>query len=203
MTEKHFTLPSPRRDDRAFLNLCPRSARSSDRGCLTVIRAAGGPRACSANCARDERMCAFVESFHARGGVVIAGSDEMPPGPALVDEIVLLTDRGFTPLAALQAATQQAGSALRRPEIGTLLPGNLADMVLLDDDPLSNPANLRKVWRVIKGGHVHDPAVLLAPFVSEYDTQWWHTWRTRGLGASLLLFPVSQPLLRERRRRAL
>jgi imidazolonepropionase-like amidohydrolase len=42
-----------------------------------------------------------------------------------------------------------------------IAPGMLADMVLLDADPLADITNTRRIWRVIKAGTVHHPATLL------------------------------------------
>ena len=45
-------------------------------------------------------------------------------------------------------------------ELGTLDSGKLADIVLLDGNPLDNIRNTGKIWRVIKGGRIYDPAKL-------------------------------------------
>ena len=46
-------------------------------------------------------------------------------------------------------------------EIGTLAPGKLADLVILNADPLANVMNLSKVHRVIKDGEVFVPEELI------------------------------------------
>src|SRR3546814_7138418 len=50
---------------------------------------------------------------------------------------------GMTPLEALQAATSVPAMALGFKDIGTLEPGKLADLVILDADPLADIRNSR------------------------------------------------------------
>ncbi len=45
-------------------------------------------------------------------------------------------------------------------DLGTLEPGKLADIVLLDANPLEDIKNTQTIWRVIKGGWVFDPEKL-------------------------------------------
>jgi imidazolonepropionase-like amidohydrolase len=48
-----------------------------------------------------------------------------------------------------------------RSDLGAIAPGKLADVVLLDADPLADVANLSRAGRVIKGGVVYDPKALI------------------------------------------
>jgi imidazolonepropionase-like amidohydrolase len=41
--------------------------------------------------------------------------------------------------------------------------GKLADLVVLDADPLADIRSIRKVHRVVKGGNIYDPAQILSP----------------------------------------
>ena len=45
----------------------------------------------------------------------------------------------------------------------TLEPGKLADIVLLDENPLDDIRNTQSIWRTIKGGWVFDPEKLRPP----------------------------------------
>jgi imidazolonepropionase-like amidohydrolase len=103
-----------------------------------------------------ERQMEFVRLFHEAGGLVIAGTDNHPaPGFGIHDEMRLLVEAGLPPLAALQAATRNAARALGWQErLGTIVPGKLADLVLLDANPLDDIANTRRIHAVVLNGRV-------------------------------------------------
>ena len=67
----------------------------------------------------------------------------------------------------LRIATQQAAEALgAEDDLGTLEPGKLADIVLIDKNPLEDIRNTQSIWRVMKGGWVFDPDELRPPAAS-------------------------------------
>jgi imidazolonepropionase-like amidohydrolase len=83
-------------------------------------------------------------------------------GASVFREMALMQQAGLTPLEVLRSATVNGSKAARREkEVGTIEPGRLADMVLLDADPLIDVGNLSQVYRVIKGGTVFDPDELI------------------------------------------
>jgi len=83
-------------------------------------------------------------------------------GPSVFREARLMQEAGLTPLEIVRAATLGGATALGlENEIGTIAPGKLADMVLLDADPLADAANLSAVRTVFRAGRVFDPDVLI------------------------------------------
>ena len=95
-----------------------------------------------------------------RGGVKIAAGTDvtMPyvvPGAGLHGELALLVDSGLTPMEALVAATGQAAELLgQQNNLGTVEKGKLADMVILDADPLQDIQNTQRISAVLKSGRV-------------------------------------------------
>jgi imidazolonepropionase-like amidohydrolase len=93
-----------------------------------------------------------------RAGVdFIAGTDTANPyvfpGFSLHDELALLVQAGFTPMEALQAATRDPARYLGRLDsVGTIEKGKIADLVLLDANPLAEIGNTRKINAVVVGG---------------------------------------------------
>jgi len=82
------------------------------------------------------------------------GTDGYPvPGYSLHQELALLVQAGLSPLQALQSATVNAARALGGSDsLGTVSEGKLADLVLLDADPISDVANARRVRAVFTNG---------------------------------------------------
>ncbi len=107
-----------------------------------------------------------------RAGVtLLAGTDSpepyCPPGFALHDELVLLVESGLPPAAALKCATLNNARALNQAKnLGSIEVGKIADMVILNANPLSDIRNTRTINRVIHRGIVCDPkSVLPSPRV--------------------------------------
>lgn len=72
-----------------------------------------------------------------------------------------LVELGMTPAQAITAGTRNGALACRRQaDLGTIEPGKLADLVILDADPLTDIHNLRKVRSVILGGREIETAKL-------------------------------------------
>jgi imidazolonepropionase-like amidohydrolase len=84
-------------------------------------------------------------------------------GPSIHREMRLMAQSGLTPLEVLKSATvggaEVMGTAGRTGEVEA---GMLADLLILDADPLADVGNLAKVYRTIKAGVVYDPAELMA-----------------------------------------
>jgi Tol biopolymer transport system component/imidazolonepropionase-like amidohydrolase len=82
-------------------------------------------------------------------------------GLSLHWEIAQFVDAGFPPIDVLRMATERAADQVgASADLGSLVPGKLADIVLLDRDPLKNIRNSQSIWQVVKAGRVFDPAKL-------------------------------------------
>src|SRR6266853_1357110 len=83
-------------------------------------------------------------------------------GPSVFREMEIMTLAGLTPLQVLRSATSTGAKAMgMERRIGTLAPGKLADLVVLDADPLADVTNLSRIHRVIKDGKVFVPDELI------------------------------------------
>jgi imidazolonepropionase-like amidohydrolase len=101
----------------------------------------------------------LARSMHAAGVQLMTGSDSLDPlnfpGPSLHGELQLLTEAGLTPLEALQAATSSPAKFLGadgKDGWGAMQPGKVADLLLLDANPLASIANTQKISGVVLGG---------------------------------------------------
>jgi imidazolonepropionase-like amidohydrolase len=102
------------------------------------------------------RQDLFVREFKRAGGLVAAGTDAanqlLVPGAALHDEMLLLTEAGLSPLEAITAATRRGAQLLQADSLGYLVPGKVADLVVLNADPAQNINNTRDIaWVMIRG----------------------------------------------------
>ncbi len=74
-------------------------------------------------------------------------------GPALHREMELMEQAGMRPFDVLTAATRNAADVLGKgSEVGTLQIGKVADIVLLDDDPVRDIRNTQKIFKIVKSG---------------------------------------------------
>ncbi len=98
------------------------------------------------------------------GGRITAGTDSPinPYGLALLMELENYASGGLTPIEVLRTATIVSAEAMGAgADLGSIEPGKLADLTMIDGDPLTNIKDLRRVRRVMKGGEVFDVETLL------------------------------------------
>jgi imidazolonepropionase-like amidohydrolase len=98
-----------------------------------------------------------VKLAYEAGIPIAAGGDlgNRYPHGTNAREIEFLVKAGLTPLDALRAATSVAAEAIKRPEIGRLAAGKLADLLVFEGDPFADVAALQDASRlvaVVQGG---------------------------------------------------
>ena len=126
---------------------------------LTEAREPAGDREdqIARNLALMRPMWETVASIADAGGRIIAGTDTpiVPYGLGFIVEIEQLSEAGLGPAGALRSATVTAAQALGLAgELGIVAPGALADLVLLEGNPLEDISNLRQVRAVIANGRL-------------------------------------------------
>lgn len=105
---------------------------------------------------RDVRR-RLIRELHSAGVPIALGSDAFNmfavPGWGTFDELETLASAGLTPFAALTSATVRVAQLLGIPGVtGTIAVGGAADLVLLDADPLTDVANVRRQVGVMLRG---------------------------------------------------
>lgn len=104
-----------------------------------------------------KNQAAFLKRYVDAGGKIVAASDitQSVPGLGLHQEMaVFVEDVGLTPRQALLSATSWVADGFKIPDIGRIQPGKLADIVIIDADPIFNVMALRRINTVIKDGKV-------------------------------------------------
>jgi imidazolonepropionase-like amidohydrolase len=97
----------------------------------------------------------WVRRFHAMGGRVLVGTDMQFGGPAMHREIAILHDIGLSAPDVIAAATGGAARAMRVGDrLGTIEAGKLADLVVVNGDPLVDLRALLDIDLVIRNGEV-------------------------------------------------
>jgi imidazolonepropionase-like amidohydrolase len=110
-------------------------------------------------------MSGLLRAFHQAGVPLLPGTDATP-GFALHEELELYVEEvGIPPAEVLALATIGAARVMGMDhELGSIRAGKLADLILVDGDPMTDIADIRRVVTVIKDGQVFDPALIYALF---------------------------------------
>ena len=116
----------------------------------------------SAAAARGLRsQLAVIRAMHDGGVRIVAGTDYGLPGFSLLRELELYADAGFSPLEAIRAATAVPADVMgQSADVGTVEAGKRADLLLLDENPLTSIHNIRSGRWVVIGGRMFDMASL-------------------------------------------
>jgi imidazolonepropionase-like amidohydrolase len=124
-----------------------------------------------------------IREMHEAGIELLAGTDtgviNLYPGSSLHDELaIFVRDIGMTPAEAIERATRRSARFLRIGDsVGTVERGKIADLILIDGDPLLDITNTRRISAVILRGAYYDHAglekiraqVLAAPDIKADD----------------------------------
>jgi imidazolonepropionase-like amidohydrolase len=103
----------------------------------------------------------MVMGLFRAGTRVVAGTDT-PNAATLHGELLSYVLAGMTPAEALRTATRDAAAQLGI-DAGVIAPGKLADLAIVDGDPLTDITATTKVRWTIANGRVFEVARLLAP----------------------------------------
>jgi imidazolonepropionase-like amidohydrolase len=104
-----------------------------------------------------EKMLEFVRRCHQAGATIVMGSHSMVPkagrGWAFLRELELLVECGLSPVQAIRAGTYDNACFFRQDDrLGSLEPGKVADLVLVEGDPSKDIRALKNVRRVMLNG---------------------------------------------------
>lgn len=109
----------------------------------------------------DMTLAMFRAGVPFMAGTDTAAGVHVFPGFSLHDELAWFVRAGLTPMQALQTATRNPAEFMGRlAELGTVERGKLADLVLLDANPLDDIANTRRIRAVVLAGRYLDRAAL-------------------------------------------
>lgn len=102
----------------------------------------------------------LIRELHEAGATILAGADSPQilsvPGDAIHHELAIYVDAGLTPAEALATATSNVADYLGEKNRGCLDPGCVADVVLLEANPLDDIDNTRSIQGVMRAGEWYD-----------------------------------------------
>ena len=118
------------------------------------------PNADSVGRAMLEKRLRQVSAMQHAGVHILTGTDaplrNSPPGFGLHEELALLVSGGMAPFEALRSATLEPARYFGMLDsLGTIAPGKLADLLLLDANPLQDIRNTRRISAVVANGRLY------------------------------------------------
>jgi imidazolonepropionase-like amidohydrolase len=119
---------------------------------------------------------ATAKIYYDMGGTVVAGTDTPAllytyPGMLLHRELEIFVEIGFTELEALQAATVNAAKSINLDGIGVIKEGSIADLVILNDNPLEDIKHTKDIHIIVKGGKAYTQEEILSHVPSEDEVE--------------------------------
>lgn len=134
-----------------------------------------------------------LRTLHAAGVTIAAGTDAgnigTLHGPSIFREFGLMADAGLAPADILLAATLNGARLMgHEGELGSVKAGKLADMVVLNSDPLLDIQNTSDIHLVIKNGTVFRPDELIRQSPADVVQQQVNAYNARDLEAFLATY---------------
>ena len=128
------------------------------------------------------------------GGVTIAAGTDAGNigtlhGPSIFREFELMAEAGLSPLQILTAATINGAKVTGwQKKLGTIEAGKLADMVILNSDPLLDIRNTSDIHLVIKDGMIFEPAQIIRKKPEDIVQQQVNAYNARNIEAFLATY---------------
>ncbi|HTR36292.1 MAG TPA: amidohydrolase family protein [Bryobacteraceae bacterium] len=149
-------IDDPATFDTKFRTLIPEDA-------VKAARRGGSRPMTAADLAAWKKSLAPLLRASQMGVKLLDGTDALMTsiffGPSMHWELEYFADADIPPKDLLRMATLgNAETVGANADLGTLEAGKLGDVVILDSNPLEDIRNTMRIWRVVKGGEVFDPA---------------------------------------------
>jgi imidazolonepropionase-like amidohydrolase len=126
-----------------------------------------------------------------------AGNIGTLPGPSMHREMQLMVEAGMPVTDALKASTSGAARVFSpTPEFGTVAPGMLADLLVLEADPLADIRNVARIRFVVREGILHAPRDLVLPSPESVVQDQVDAYNARDVERFVALFSPDAEVLR-------
>src|SRR5688572_19046113 len=129
--------------------------------------APGGGRGGRGGGANQGGIDAMIVGSQNAGARVVAGTDT-PNAANVQAELIAYVAAGMTPFQALKTATVNSAQALSL-NVGTIEPGRLADLAIVEGNPLQDISATYRVLRVVANGNIYSRVQLVAGILSSPD----------------------------------
>jgi Tol biopolymer transport system component len=143
------------------------------------------------------KLAAQMAKLERAGGLVGVGSHGEMQGIGYHWEMWMLASGGMTPLEVIRCATVNGSKIVGRPaDLGSIEPGKLADLVIMDKNPLDDIHNTNTIHWVMKNGELFEGDTLnqVWPEQKKLDPLWfWNNYDSPKAGDSLNYGKTTQP----------